>query len=466
MGNPKKTNNMEKQRIKQIELAHLPPQAIDLEEAVLGAILVDGTALDHLDALKPEYFYKIEHNLVFRAVLALNGSGKKVDILTVTDHLRSMGELDTVGGAYFVTTLADRVASAAHIEHHIFILKQKYIRRALIEMSQRTMRNAYDESIDELELLADHENEVENLGVSTITRDAEQIGNIIDRIFTSAVTESGVPVVMPGLRDKVKKFQNSDLIILAARPSMGKTAKAIQLALQTAQQGIPVGIFSLEMSKDQLVTRMLTNLTGIEYMRILNKEYSRDEAEMLAVAGRELANLKIYIDDTAGMTEQQFRARALRMHRKYGIGFIVLDYLQLMSVGGKVNNREQEISQISRKLKQVAKEINIPVMALSQLSRKCEDRTDKKPMLSDLRESGAIEQDADCVMFLYRPEYYGITDIQQDGIFYSSAGICETIIAKNRNGKCGSTFSEFSGFSMTFRECSLNQVEKKQTNFI
>lgn len=452
--------------ITKIELAHLPPQAIDLEEAVLGALLIDASALEHLDSLKPEYFYKDEHSLIFRAVLTLNTSGKKVDVLTVTEQLRAMGELDSAGGAYFITTLPDRIASAAHIEHHIFILKQKYIRRALIEMSQRTMRNAYDESIDELELLADHENEVENLGVTTITRDAEQIGNIITRIFSSTVTEMGVPVSMPGLRDKVKKFQNSDLIILAARPSMGKTAKAIQLALQTAQQGIPVGVFSLEMSKDQLVTRMLTNLTGIEYMRILNKEYTRDEADMLAVAGRDLANLKLYIDDTAGLTEQQFRARALRMHRKYGIGFIVLDYLQLMSIGGKVNNREQEISQISRKLKQVAKEINVPVMALSQLSRKCEDRTDKKPMLSDLRESGAIEQDADCVMFLYRPEYYGIMDVSSDGITYSSEGICETIIAKNRNGKCGSTFSKFSGFSMTFQECELNKVDRPKTTFI
>ena len=452
--------------ITKIELAHLPPQAIDLEEAVLGALLIDASALEHLDSLKPEYFYKLEHNLIFHAVLNLNSAGKKVDILTVTEQLRSMGDLDTVGGAYFITTLPDRIASAAHIEHHIFILKQKYIRRALIEMSQRTMRNAYDESIDELELLADHENEVENLGVTTITRDAEQIGNIITRIFSSTVTEMGVPVSMPGLREKVKKFQNSDLIILAARPSMGKTAKAIQLALQTAQHGIPVGVFSLEMSKDQLVTRMLTNLTGIEYMRILNKEYTRDEADMLAVAGRDLANLKLYIDDTAGLTEQQFRARALRMHRKYGIGFIVLDYLQLMSSGSKVNNREQEISQISRKLKQVAKEINVPVMALSQLSRKCEDRTDKKPMLSDLRESGAIEQDADCVMFLYRPEYYGIMDVSSDGITYSSEGICETIIAKNRNGKCGSTFSKFSGFSMTFQECELNKVDRPKTTFI
>lgn len=447
-------------------IGYIPPQATDLEKAVLGGILIDSSCHQHIDNLKPEYFYAAENDLIFRAIQELHAQGKSIDLLTVVEQLKTTNDLESAGGMFTVSSLTSMVGSTAHIEHHILIIKQKFIRRALIQMSLETMRNAYDETQDEFELLADHESQVEKLGVSTITKDAEHIGGIINTIFTSTLKDMGVFVLMAGLRDKVVKFQNSDLIILAARPSMGKTAYSIQLALDTARQGVPVCFFSLEMSKDQLVTRMLTNLTGIEYMRILNKDYSTDEGEIIQAAGQELAQLRIYIDDTAGLSEQQLRARAMRMHRKYGIGLVVVDYLQLMTISGKVNNREQEISQISRKLKQVAKELNLPVIALSQLSRKCEERADKKPLLSDLRESGAIEQDADCVMFLYRPEYYGITDIEKDGVTYSSDGICETIISKHRNGKCGSAFSGFNGQSMRFSECSLSQTFKPTGKFL
>lgn len=457
MGTTKTTRQMAFQ-----EIGKIPPQAIDLEECVLGAMLIDKEAVPiALDILTKEAFYKDQNALIFEAIASLFNKGKGIDIELVVEELKLMGSLDEVGGRYGVAILTNKVFSSAHIEHHALIVKQKYIRRMLITLGSTVCLEAYDDTVEDLDVLSNHEKSLSELTDKAITGEAKSLTDILTQVLSYKKEDIGVPVIMAGLKTKLKNFQNSDFIVLAARPSMGKTAYALQLAKETAEQGIPVGVFSLEMSSRQLVTRLLTSETGIEYNLIANKELSEYENLKVLEASKELSYLPIHIDDSTGLNEVTLRAKAMKMKRKHGIGLIVLDYLQLMSGSGKTNNREQEISQISRKLKQIAKELDIPVIALSQLSRKCEERSDKKPMLSDLRESGAIEQDADCVIFLYRPEYYSIKEIEKDGMHYDSHGICEAIVAKSRNGKTGSCFAHFHGQAMKFLEFD-NFVETKK----
>ncbi len=439
-----------------IVFGKLPPQAPDLEESVLGALMIDRDAvISAIEILRPESFYDPRHNIIFAAIKQLFDKSKPIDLLTVTEELRKMGKLEEAGGPFYITSLTNRVASAAHIEHHARIVAQKFINRELIRISTEIVHDAYEDTTDIFELLESSTIALDNLSSSELTGNEKPVSeHVILLSKPIKQNERGVPVYDTSLSKYIKNFTAGDLYIIAARPSMGKTAKALQIAQESARQGFNVAIFSLEMLGKWLTARMVVGLTGIPFYRIQNGEFYSGEDEILHDALSEVHDLPIFIDDSSFMTETTLRAKAIRMKRNRDIDLIIVDYLQLLntSIKNKASIREQEISSISRALKGIAKELNIPVIALSQLSRKLEDRNDKRPHLSDLRESGAIEQDADVVMFLHRPEYYGATELNIEGQTVESKGVTELIISKNRNGAIGSAYNHFDAERMTFSD--------------
>ncbi|MDL2228140.1 replicative DNA helicase [Odoribacter sp. OttesenSCG-928-L07] len=424
----------------------LPPQALDLEEAVLGAIMLEKDALtDVIEILQPEMFYLDSHQRIFRAVKKLFADNKPIDILTVANQLKLSGDLEVVGGAYYISKLTNRVSSSANSEFHSRIILEKYIQRRLIEVSSKVIKDAYEEVTDVLTLLDKTQNELFDLTESnfkTGTRDMSFIlKDAIDEIAKSRNNTDGLSGVPSGFVevDKITGgWQKSDLLILAARPGMGKTAFALSmLRNMSVEHKKPVAFFSLEMSAVQLVTRLISAEVGIPADALRKGQVSNDEWLGLTNKITKLSEAKIFIDDTAGLSIFELRAKCRKLKAQYDIQFAAVDYLQLMSSGGekeRFGNREQEISTISRGLKALAKELNIPILALSQLSRDVEKRSgEKKPVLSDLRESGAIEQDADIVMFIYRPDYYNFGKSSENGI--TTEGLAELNIAKHRNGK-------------------------------
>jgi len=425
----------------------VPPQAKDLEEAVLGADMLEKSAFDTVvEILKPECFYVDAHQRIFRAMQSLQQKSQPIDILTVVEELRSKEELEMVGGPYYVTRLTNSVVSAANIEAHGKIILQKFIQRELIRISGEIIGDAYEDSADVFDLLDDAEAKLFEITNNHLRKNFDSIDTVlvqtVQRIEdmrhrTEDIT--GVPSGFPSLDKVTYGWQKSDLIILAARPAVGKTAFALNLARNAALYGArptPIVFFSLEMSSAQLVQRILSAESEIWLEKISRGKMEDYEMKQLYAKGiQKLAQAPIFIDDTAALNIFELRAKCRRLKNKHDIGLIIIDYLQLMSgaSGGKNTNREQEISQISRGLKQLAKELQVPIIALSQLSRAVETRKDgnKMPQLSDLRESGAIEQDADMVMFIYRPEYY---DITANEMGESNKGETHVRIAKHRNG--------------------------------
>ena len=422
----------------------LPPQALDMEEAVLGALMLEKDALTTvIDILSAESFYKDAHQKIYSAISRLFQNSEPIDILTVTQELRKSGELDIIGGPYYISLLTNRVASAANIEYHARIILQKHIQRELIRISSETIKEAYEDTTDVLQLLDKAEKNLFTIAEGNIKKKVQSISDIIGiaikQIEAAKKHESGVTGVPSGFTelDRVTSgWQKSDLVILAARPGMGKTAFVLSMARNAAVQfKKPVAVFSLEMSSIQLITRLISSETELSAEKLKKGQLASHEWEQLNSKIGRLTEAPIYIDDTPGLSVFELRAKCRRLKAQHDIQLIIIDYLQLMTVGGEgkgVGNREQEISTISRSLKSIAKELEVPVIALSQLSRAVESRGgDKRPMLSDLRESGAIEQDADMVTFIYRPEYYGL---DQDESGNSMAGVAEIIIAKHRNG--------------------------------
>lgn len=427
----------------------IPPQAKDLEEAVLGAVMLEKTAFDTvIEILKPECFYVEAHQRIFRAMQGLANKSQPIDILTVAEELRSREELDVIGGAYYVTKLTNAVVSAANIEAHARIILQKFIQRELIRISGEIISDAYEDSTDVFDLLDDAEGKLFEITNNHLRKNFDTIDSVlvktIQRIEDMRHKNEDVTGVPSGFSqlDKVTYgWQNTDLIILAARPAVGKTAFALNLARNAAMSPTkPTGValFSLEMSAGQLVQRILSAESEIWLEKIARGKLEEHEMKQLYARGiQRLAQAPLFIDDTPALNIFELRAKCRRLKNKHNIGMVIIDYLQLMS-GSNENrqtNREQEISNISRNLKGLAKELSIPIIALSQLSRAVEQRGAKEgsrvPQLSDLRESGAIEQDADMVMFLYRPEYY---EMSQNAEGESVKGLTEVKIAKHRNG--------------------------------
>ncbi len=425
-----------------LEYGKLPPQALELEEAVLGALMLEQNALNAvIDLLTPEMFYKESHQKIFFAIRNLSARSEPVDILTVTNELKKNGALEIVGGPYFITQLTNRVASSANIEFHVRIIIQKYIQRELIRIASEITKEAYEDSTDVFDLLDKAEQNlfaISEKNFKSISMDMKSLlKDAIDQIELISKQEQGLSGVPSGFSelDRVTSgWQKSDLIIIASRPGMGKTALAISMARKiTVIYKKPVAIFSLEMSSLQLVTRLISGETEISSGKLRRGNLEQYEWQQLNSRIKNIAEAPLYIDDTAALSIFELRAKCRRMKAKYNVELIIVDYLQLMSTGNEnKGNREQEISNISRSLKALSKELNIPIIVLSQLSRAVETRTgSKRPILSDLRESGAIEQDADLVLFIYRPEYYKI-NVDEEG--NSTEGSSEIIIAKHRNG--------------------------------
>lgn len=428
----------------------VPPQAKDLEEAVLGAIMLEKNAFDTIvEILKPECFYVEAHQRIFSSMQGLANKSQPIDILTVAEELRFREELDLVGGAYYVTKLTNAVVSAANIEAHARIILQKFIQRELIRISGEIIGDAYEDSTDVFDLLDVAESKLFEITNNNLRKNFETIDSVlvntikrIEDLRHKNEDVTGVPSGFPSLDRVTYGWQSTDLIILAARPAVGKTAFALNLArnaVMNPSKPTGVAVFSLEMSAGQLVQRILSAESEIWLEKISRGKMEEHEMKQLYAKGvQRLAQAPLFIDDTPALNIFELRAKCRRLKNKHNIGMVIIDYLQLMSGTGenRNSNREQEISNISRNLKGLAKELSIPIIALSQLSRAVETRGagkdgNKMPQLSDLRESGAIEQDADMVMFLYRPEYY---DITTNDMGENNRGETHVRIAKHRNG--------------------------------
>jgi replicative DNA helicase len=433
----------------QLVYGRVMPQAVELEEAVLGAAMLDKTAFSVIvEKLRPESFYIPAHHDIFNVMMELFANSKPIDILTVHEELRKNGKLDMIGGVNYLMDLTNKVASAANIEYHAQIIIQKYIQRSLIEVSTNTIKDAYDDSKDVLEMmdqaeqgLYDITDQNLNTGYQSVSAVAARVAKNIEILSQREDGLTGVATGFSELDKLTNGWQPSDMIIIAARPGMGKTAFTLSLANNAAATNTGVGIFSLEMSDDQLVQRLIAMESMIPASKLRSGDLDKNEFKLLHAAVEKLSTMPIYIDDTPAINIFELRAKCRRLKQNHDVGLIIIDYLQLMSAGDRTKrgNREQEISSISRALKGMAKELKLPVIALSQLSRAVETRGgDKRPQLSDLRESGAIEQDADIVTFIYRPDYYDLSDNID-----MPDNMAEIILSKHRNGSLGTVNLRF-----------------------
>ena len=429
------------------ELGKLQPQDLQIEEAVLGALMLEKDAYAEVcELLKPEAFYDPAHQKIYEAIQMLGSMQRPIDMLTVTEQLRNNGTLAEVGGPVRISELTGRVSSAANVEYHARIVTQKFMARELISFSSRIQTKAFDETLDVYDLMQEAEGELFEISKNTLKRDVVQIDPIVNeaikKIEEAANRENGLSGLQTGYHDLDKLtsgWQNSDLIIIAARPAMGKTALVLSMAKNMAVDfNTPIAIFSLEMSNLQLVNRLISNVCSLKGEKIKSGQLTKLEWENLMTRTKRLYSAPLYVDDTPSLSVFELRTKARRLVREHDVKMIIIDYLQLMNATGmKFGSREQEVSTISRSIKGLAKELNIPIIALSQLNRSVEtrsadDRTGKRPQLSDLRESGAIEQDADIVCFIHRPEYY--TRSSEDAEGKDIRGLAEFIIAKHRSG--------------------------------
>jgi len=440
----------------QDDFGRLQPQDIEIEKTVLGALMVEQDAYAEVaEILRPSSFYDHRHQLIFEAVRDLQIEQRPVDILTVMDALRSRGTLEEVGGPYYISQLSSMVSSAAHLEYHARIIAQKALARELISYSSDIQKRAFDATQDVDVLMQEAEGKLFELSQRNMKKDYTPINPVIDEAMEmlkrAAAQTGGLSGITSGYRelDKITAgWQNSDLIILAARPSMGKTAMALSMAKNIAiDNRIPMAFFSLEMSNVQLVNRLISNVCEIPGDKLKTGQLEQYEWGQLDVKSKEMYDAPLYIDDTPSLSVFELRTKARRLVREHDVKIIMIDYLQLMNASGMAfNSRQEEVSKISRSLKGLAKELNIPIIALSQLNRSVEQRDQKnspegkRPQLSDLRESGAIEQDADMVLFIHRPEYYHIYEDAQGRDLH---GLAEIIIAKHRNGAVGDVYLSF-----------------------
>lgn len=440
---------------------HLQPQAPELEQAVIGALLIETEAYAQVsEILKPECFYDVRHRYIYEAISRLNINQKPSDIFTVVDELERMGVLEESGGRYYVTQLSGMVSSSAHIVYHARIIAQKSLARQLITYTSNIQTKAFDPTQDVDELMQEAEGNLFSLSQQNLKKDYTQIDPVISEAYAmlqkAASRSDGLSGISSGFKDLDKMtsgWQESDLVILAARPAMGKTAFALSMAKNIAiDQGIPLAFFSLEMSNVQLMNRVISNVTEIESEKLKTGQLKPEEWQRLDGRMKQLLGKPLFLDDTPSLSVFELLTKARRLVREHGVKIIMIDYLQLMNASGmSYGSRQEEVSTISRALKGLAKELGIPILALSQLNRSVENRPDgdKRPQLSDLRESGAIEQDADMVCFIHRPEYY---KIYTDANGRDLRGMAEIIIAKHRNGAVGDVLLSFRGQFTRFQD--------------
>jgi replicative DNA helicase len=438
-----------------LTIDRIPPQNIEAERSTLGSMMLDKEAiLKGVEVLKPEDFYREAHRVVFEVMAQLANKGEPVDLITVSEELKQRNMLDKIGGVAYLTTLANSVPTSANIEHYARIVEEKSILRAVITAASNILAMGYAGTEEISVILDDAEKQIFQVSQKRNVKGFVSLKNIlietferIEKIYESKGGVTGVSSGFVDLDRMTAGLQPSDLIILAARPSMGKTTFALNIARNVAVESkIPVVVFSMEMSKEQLALKLLCSEAGVDNQRIRTGTLMDNDWPRLSYALGRLSDCNIFIDDTPGLTALEIRSRARRIKSEHGLGLIVIDYLQLMqsSSRNRSENRQQEVSEISRSLKSLAREVSVPVISLSQLSRAVEQRTDKKPFLADLRESGSLEQDADMVAFLYREDYYNPESDKKN--------ITELIIAKQRNGPVGTIellfqkeFSKFVG---------------------
>ena len=433
----------------------LPPQHIEAEQSVLGGILIENEAINRVtEILDADDFYRDAHRKIFNALINLSERDEPADLITLTNELRKIDQLDSIGGASYLASLIDSVPTAANIEYYAKIVKEKAILRKLIQTSTEIITQSYEDRGDVEGFLDEAERAIFEISEKRVRPSFYPIREIvkasfatIEKLFQKKEAVTGVPSGFKELDRMTAGFQPSDLIIIAGRPSMGKTAFCLDVAEYAAiDNKIPVAIFSLEMSKEQLVIRMLCSQAHVEGTRLRTGYLNESDWPKLTIAAGNLSEAPIYIDDTAALSALELRAKARRLKADRGLGMVIVDYLQLMKGRARVESRQQEISEISRSLKALAKELNIPVIAVSQLSRKTEERTGNRPQLSDLRESGAIEQDADLILFIYRDEVYNRSEDNPN------RGKAEVIIGKQRNGPIGKIDLAFLDKFTTFKD--------------
>jgi replicative DNA helicase len=440
----------------------LPPQHLEAEQSVLGGILIENEAINRVtEILDADDFYRDAHRKIFNALINLSERDEPADLITLTNELRKTDQLDSIGGASYLTSLIDSVPTAANIEYYAKIVKEKAILRKLIQTSTEIITQSYEDRGDVEVFLDEAERAIFEISEKRVRPSFYSIRDIvkesfktIERLFQKKELVTGVPSGFKELDRMTAGFQPSDLIIIAGRPSMGKTAFCLNVAQYAAiENKIPVAVFSLEMSKEQLVIRMLCSEAHVEGTRLRTGYLNESDWPKLTIAAGNLSEAPIYIDDTAALSVLELRAKARRLKSERGLGMLIIDYLQLMKGRARVENRQQEISEISRSLKALSKELSIPVIAVSQLSRKTEERTGNRPQLSDLRESGAIEQDADLIIFIYRDEIYNRAEDNPN------RGKAEVIIGKQRNGPIGKIDLAFLDKFTTFKDLYRGETE-------
>jgi len=442
----------------QADMRKLPPQSIEAEMSILGGILVDNEAINRvLEVLSPEDLYRESHRKIMRAMIELNERGEPCDLITMTTILRKKGELEEVGGGAYLATLVDFVPMAANISYYCKIVKEKYITRKLISAATDIVSNGFEDKVEVEELLDNAQKVIFEISENKLRPSYYKVSDIlkdtiknIELLYEKKELVTGVPTGYTDLDKLTAGFHAGDLVIIAGRPAMGKTTFALNVAQYAAvdsDKKFPAAIFSLEMPKEQLVERLLCSASRVDLTRLRSGHLQENDWPKLIKGAGLLHNSKIFIDDTPSITVMELRSKARRLKAEHDIGIIVIDYLQLMRGGANSESRQQEISEISRSLKALAKELSIPVVALSQLNRSLEQRTDKRPMMSDLRESGAIEQDADIIMFVYRGEVY---DKENEDL----KGKAEVIIGKHRSGPIGTVDLAFRGEFTRFENLS------------
>lgn len=452
-------------------------ESIEAEQMLLGAVLTSPEDCNEIfERLKPEHFLKPEHKDIYSEVVAMRAKGQVPDMLTITKSLKAKNKLESIGGAYFISQLTNNIPTLPIINNLIYIVLEFFIRNELFKVSVSIGSKVNELSNDVFDILSEADKLIQNIRDNISINKIETIEKYKDDYLTSAhksVTEGITEGIVSGinaLNRQTNGWQNSDLIILAGRPGMGKTSAALEFALHPAMNQTPTAIFSLEMTSEQLTARALSMLTGLNVQNVVNKKLTNSELKDLNAKSFELNNVPLFLDDTPNISLLDLRIRASKLKRESGVKLIIIDYLQLMRSGFKTGSREQEVSEISRGLKALAKDLKIPIIALSQLSRESEKRADKKPMLSDLRDSGSIEQDADMVIFCHRPEYYGLNEYEMDNTLISSQGLFIFNIAKFRNGSTGDIKARWIGSNTKVTnwdaEQMINTPLTDNTNFL
>ena len=421
------------------DIGRIPPHSVESEQSILGSILLDKDAIITVtETIQPEDFYKEAHKIIYECMLKLNSKNEPIDLITLTEELKKQDSLENIGGISYITSLSTIVPTTTNVKYYADIVKEKSVLRKLIKVSKDILNSGYDNSVKVEEILEQAEKKIFDISQEKSSEDFKSINSVlmdtydmIEKLYTNKEEITGITTGFDDLNKKINGLQRTDLILVAARPAMGKTAFSLNLVQNAALKGnASVAVFSLEMSKEQLVQRMLSAQSNVELKKIKTGNLDENDWPRIIDAMSVLSNANIYIDDTPGIKMSELRSKCRKLKIEKGLDFVLIDYLQLMEGEGNNENRQQEISKISRSLKIIAKELNCPVVALSQLSRAPEQRSDHRPMLSDLRESGSIEQDADIVMFLYRDEYYHPDSERKN--------IGEIIISKNRHGETGS----------------------------